>query len=130
MERQNISGTSPYEETVGFSRAVRVGNQIFVSGTAPMALDGTTVCIGDAYGQTIRCLEIIKEAIEKAGATIEDVVRIRIYITGTDIIEDASCAFREYFAQIRPAATMVVVCGLIRSDMMVEIEADAIISEY
>ncbi len=127
MHRQNISSGSPYESTIGFSRAVRIDNLLAVSGTAPIAPDGSTAAPGDAYGQTMRCLEIIKEAIEKAGGTLNDVIRTRIYITEASHQSDIGRAHAEYFRDIRPAATMVVVRGLVRDDWLVELEADCVL---
>ncbi|MEW6412675.1 MAG: RidA family protein [Candidatus Zixiibacteriota bacterium] len=127
MDRKNISSGSPYESTIGFSRAVRIGNALAVSGTAPIAPDGSTAAKGDAYGQTMRCLEIIEDAVEKAGARLTDIIRTRIYITDVSAQPQISRAHREYFKDIRPAATMVVVKGLVRDDWLVEIEADCVI---
>lgn len=100
-----------------------------ISGTAPIADDGTTAHVGDPYRQASRCLELINEAIEKAGGTIHDIVRTRMFLTDLSIVEDVTRAHTEYFAQVRPASTLVVIDKLIRSDMMVEIEADGIILE-
>ena len=129
MTRKLVSSGSPYEGTIGFSRAVRVGNVISVSGTAPIAPDGGTASPGHAYGQTIRCLEIIKKAIEDAGGKLGDVVRTRILVTDMSRWEDIGRAHGEFFHDIRPAATMVEVKGLVRDDWLVEIEADAIVEE-
>jgi enamine deaminase RidA (YjgF/YER057c/UK114 family) len=126
-ERKLISSGSPYEKSIGFSRAVRIGNTIAVSGTAPIGPDGKTVGEGDAYVQARRCLQIIKEAIEEAGGRLEDVVRTRIYITDLDVWEQVGKAHGEFFADIRPAATMIVVKSLVDPDWLVEIEAECII---
>jgi len=128
MERQKISGCSPYESRIGFSRALRQGNFVFVSGTAPIAPDGSTACRGDAFGQTVRCVEIIREALEKAGSKLEDVVRVRLYISDKRFSEHICEAFREAFEGIRPASTMLVT-KLLEDDWLVEIEADAIIPD-
>ena len=127
MKRQLVSSTSPYEKQIGFSRAVRVGNLIAVSGTAPIAEDGSTACLNDAAGQTRRCLEIIQKAIEEAGGSLTDVVRTRIYLTEASLWEEVGLAHGEFFCDIRPAATMVVVKSLLRDDWLVEIEADAVV---
>ncbi len=127
MPRTNISSGSPYEEPFGFCRAVRVGNTIHVAGTGPIAPDGATAAPGDAYGQTVRCLEIIKAAIEQAGGKLTDVVRTRMYVTDLSKQDDIGRAHGEFFRDIRPAATMVGVSGLVRDDWYVEIEADAVL---
>ena len=129
MARKNIPSNSPFEDQIGFSRAVRVGNHIFISGTAPIAPDGSTACPGDAYGQAKRCLEIINSAIENSGGLLSDVIRTRTYLTDAAHWQDVGRAHGEYFADIRPSSTMVVVSGLVRDDWMVEIEAEAIVEE-
>ncbi len=128
MHRKNVSSASPYEKTIGFSRAVRIGNRVVTAGTAPVADDGSTAASGNAYAQTKRCLEIIKTAIEQAGANLKDVVRTRIYITDAAFAADVGRAHAEFFADIRPAATMVVVKGLVRDDWLVELEAECVIA--
>ena len=127
VKRKLVSSTSPYEKQIGFSRALRVGNVIAVSGTAPIAEDGSTACPNDAAGQTRRCLEIIQEAIEEAGGSLTDVVRTRIYLTEASMWEEVGRAHGEFFCDIRPAATIVVVKSLLRDDWLIEIEADAVI---
>lgn len=127
MPRQNISSGSPYEPVIGFSRAVRVGNYVSVSGTAPIGVDGKTVGIGDPYVQTKRCFEIIKQALEKAGARLENVVRTRTFLTNAADWEKVGKAHGEIFSSIRPASTMVVVKGFLNPEWLVEFEADAII---
>ncbi|WP_425392857.1 RidA family protein [Ekhidna sp.] len=124
--RQNIPSGAPWEDEVGYSRAVRIGNTIEVSGTAPVR-NGKTV--GDSpYEQTKICLEIIKSTIEKAGGKLEDVVRTRMFVT--DIAQWAAIgkAHGEFFGEIKPATTMVEVSSLIEKDMFIEIEATAVIS--
>ena len=121
---KKVSSGSPYEKTIGFSRAVRVGNSIHVSGTAPISPDGTTAYRGNAYLQTKHCLEIIKKAIEDAGGKLEHVVRTRMYLTDISEANEVGRAHGEYFSNIQPASTMVEVKGLIRSDWLVEIEAE------
>jgi len=122
--RQNISGTSPFEPVIGFSRAVRVGNTVYVSGTGPVGADDA-----DAATQTRHTLEIIRGALEKAGAKMEDVVRTRMYLTHAEDWEAVGKAHGEIFGAIRPAATMVVVAKLLNPTWRVEVEADAIISD-
>jgi len=126
-KRQLISSGSPYEKSIGFSRAVRIGDVIAVSGTAPIGPDGRTVGEGDAYAQARRCLEIIKEAIEEAGGRLQDVVRTRIYITDLAVWEQVGRAHGEFFSEIRPAATMAVVKSLVDPVWLVEIEAECIV---
>jgi len=125
--RRKVFSGSPYESEVGFCRAIRTGDIITVAGTAPILPDGETASPSDAYGQAKRCLEIIKKAIEELGGTLEHVVRTRMMITDADLTEDVGRAHGEFFADIQPAATMVVVKGLVRDDWLVEIEADAIV---
>ncbi|MBD3258232.1 RidA family protein [candidate division GN15 bacterium] len=127
MPRKNISSGSPYEKPIGFCRAVRIGNTIAVSGTGPIAPDGSTAASNDAYGQAKRCLEIIKAAIEEAGGKLTDVIRTRMFVTDVKVWEEVAKAHGEYFGDIQPASTMVVVSGLVRDDWLVEIEADALV---
>jgi enamine deaminase RidA (YjgF/YER057c/UK114 family) len=122
--RQNISGTSPFEPVIGFSRAVRVGNAVHVSGTGPVGADDA-----DAATQTRHTLEIIRVTLEKAGARMEDVVRTRMYLTHVEDWEAVGKAHGEVFGTIRPAATMIVVAKLLNPTWRVEVEADAIISD-
>jgi enamine deaminase RidA (YjgF/YER057c/UK114 family) len=122
--RQNISGSSPFEPVIGFSRAVRVGNTVHVSGTGPVGADEA-----DAATQTRHTLEIIRTALEQAGARMEDVVRTRMYLTHVEDWEVAGRAHGEVFGSIRPAATMVVVAKLLNAAWRVEIEADAVIQD-
>ena len=121
---KRVSSGSPYEKTIGFSRAVRIGNIIAVSGTGPIADDGSTASPGDAYAQAKRCLEIIAKAIKDAGGKLENVFRTRMYITDASDQDNVGRAHGEYFSQIKPASTMVVVKALVRDDWLVEIEAD------
>ena len=125
MERKRISSGSPYEPRIGFSRAVRTGGRVLVSGTAPVWPDGS--CDPDPAVQTARCLEIIVEALREAGARPEDVVRTRMYITDPVDAEAIGDAHGEMFGEIRPAATMVVVAGLLDPRWKVEIEAEALL---
>ncbi len=127
MSRRLISSGSPYEKPIGFSRAVRVGNWVAVAGTAPIADDGTVACPGDVYGQTRRCLQIIQASIEKAGASLSDVVRTRVMLRDISRWEEAARAHGEFFAGIRPASTFVEVSGLVQKEWLVEVEADCLI---
>jgi enamine deaminase RidA (YjgF/YER057c/UK114 family) len=127
MPRQLISSGSPFEKPIGFSRAVRVGNLIAVSGTAPMAPGGGTAYPGDLYRQTRTCLEIIKDAIEKAGGHMEDVIRTRIMLVDISRWQEAARAHGEFFGNIRPASTFVQVSRFIDADWLVEIEADGVV---
>jgi enamine deaminase RidA (YjgF/YER057c/UK114 family) len=127
MTRKNVSSGSPYEPAIGFSRAVRVGPIISVSGTAPIADDGSTACPGDLYGQTRRCLEIILKAVREAGGSKKDVVRTRVMLTDVSRWEEAARAHGEFFADVRPASTFVEVSRLIDPDWLVEIEADCFV---
>ncbi|MBV8792142.1 MAG: RidA family protein, partial [Pseudolabrys sp.] len=116
-----------FEPTIGFSRAVRVGPHITVSGTAPIAATGGTACPGDAYGQTKRCLEIIEQAINQAGGKREHVVRTRMFLKDMKMWEEVGRAHGEFFKDIRPAATMIQIVQAIDPSWLVEIEADAIV---
>jgi enamine deaminase RidA (YjgF/YER057c/UK114 family) len=127
--RQNVKGNSPYEPTVGFSRAVRVGNAVYVAGTVATGDDGALVGRGDPYAQTRRCFENIERALREAGATFSDVVRTRMYLTDISRWEDVARAHGEIFRDIRPAATMVEVKALIDPEMLVEVEVDAVVDE-
>ena len=124
--RRNISGGSPYEPIVGFSRAVRVGDRVIVSGTAPIWPDGS--CDPDPYLQAKRCLEIITGALGEAGARLEHVVRTRTYVTDVTDWEAVARAHGEVFADVRPASTMVVVAGLLDPRWKVELEAEAVLA--
>ena len=124
--RKLISSGSPFEPRIGFSRAVRVGPFVAVSGTAPIAADGSVAAPGDLYGQTRRCFEIIKEAIGKAGLTLDSVIRTRVMLTDISRWEEAARAHGEIFGTVRPASTFVEVKSLIDKGWLVEIEADCI----
>jgi len=128
-KRQNISTGAPWESIVGYCRAVRVGPHVAVSGTAPVDNNGDVVGPGDAYRQAKRCIEIIEKALAEAGGSLADVVRTRMFVTDIGQWEAIGRAHGEAFAGIRPATSMVEVSRLIDPDMLVEIEADAIIGE-
>ena len=127
MQRRNISGGSEWEPVVGYSRAVRVGDRVFVAGTAPVAEGGGTHAPGDAYAQARRCLEIIVKALGEAGASAADVVRTRMFVTDISRWQEYGRAHGEVFGQIRPATTMVEVRALIEPEMLIEIEAEAVV---
>jgi enamine deaminase RidA (YjgF/YER057c/UK114 family) len=126
-ERQRISSGSPFEPTIGFSRAVRIGSRVLVSGTGPVFPDGS--CPDDVAAQARRCLDIIGEALSQAGSALDQVVRTRMYLTRAADADAVGAVHGERFGAVRPAATMVVVAALLVPAWRVEIEAEAMIPE-
>ena len=129
FKRSNLPSGAPWEGKVGYSRAVRTGRFIAVSGSAAIDEDGHLVGEGDMYGQARQCIEVIAAALERAGGRLSDVVRTRIFVTDIERWDDVGRAHREFFGAVMPATSMVQVCRLIDPRMLVEIEADAIIGD-
>lgn len=130
LKRQNYASGAPFEEKVGYSRAVKVGNLVFVGGTTSTNSKGEVEGIGDAYLQTKIILQKIEEVLKRAGARMSDVVRVRFYVTDIAKGQEYLRAYSEWFKEIRPAITMAEVKALARPDHLVEIEAEAVIGSY
>ena len=128
-KRQRISSGAPWEDVVGYSRVVRIGPHVWVAGTTALRADGSVVGIGNAYAQTRQVLANLERALQAAGSSLEDVVRTRIFVRDISDWEAIGRAHGEAFSEIRPAATMVEVSRLIDSQMLVEIEADAFVTD-
>ena len=130
LKRENFSSGAPFEEKAGYSRAVRVGNMVFVGGTTTTSASGEVEAAGDAYGQTRIILQKVEDVLQRAGATMSNVVRVRFYVTDISRGREYLKAYSEWFKNIRPVITMAEVKALARPEHLVEIEADAVIGAY